>query len=220
MRTVAFSKTLAARCIFQVLAQLSMCCVMVADYGPTATPARIDRPFTVDFQFGQKATPFVDPNHPPVLELTRVTWNLHRLNAFAEYHNLDSSEAKKVEGKEIVQWEGYPPWFWPYARLEASNQWEGEWTVIGSSPPETDGTDTVMLMYPDKAAYRERSAPQSPTCHIDVTPFREVAEKFKYGRVVLRSGGASQTIVLTDLLPPEPSPTPSPTPGDSSTTSQ
>jgi hypothetical protein len=216
MRTIAISKTLAARCIFQAFTQLSMCCVMVADNEPTATPARIDKPFIVNFDFGQKATPFVDPDHPPVLELTSVTWNLRKLKAFAECHNLDSSEAKKVEGKEIVEWEGYPPWFWPYARLEASNQWEGEWTVIGSSPLGTDGTDAVVLMYPDKAAYVDRSAPQNETCHVDLTPFREVAGKFKYGRVVLRNGGASQPIVLTDILPP-PSPTPAPKSGDSST---
>lgn len=200
--------------------QLSLCCVIAADTGPTATPAKIDKPFIVNFEFGRKATPFVDPDHPPVLELTGVSWNLRRLMALAEYHNLDSSEPKRVEGRQIVEWQGYPPWFWPYARLEVSNQWEGEWTVIGSSPPGTDGTEAVVLMYPDKAAYVDRSAPESPTCHVDLATFREFIGKFQYGRVVLRSGGASQTIVLTDLLPPEPSPTPAPTSGNSPTASQ
>lgn len=216
MKNVAFHKALAARCIFPALVQLSLCCVTLADTGPTPTPAKWDKPFSLRFDFGRKATPFVDPHQPPILELTDVSWNLRRLMALAEYRNLDSSQAKKVEGRHIVEWQGYSPWFWPNARLEVSDQPEGEWTMIGSSPPETGGTDTVVLMYPDKAAYVDRSAPESPTCHVDLTPFREFIGKFKYGRVVLRSGETSQTIVLTDLLPPDPSPTPAPTLGDSS----
>ena len=129
--------------------------------------------------------------------------------------NRDSSEAKKVEGRQIAEWWTDRPLFWPYARLEVSNEREGGWTVIGASPPGTDGTETVVLMYPEKATYVERSAPTSRSCLVDLTPFRKFIGKFHYGRVVLRSGGASQTIVLTDLLPPEPSPTPAPTSGDS-----
>jgi hypothetical protein len=216
MRTIALSKALAARCIFAALVQLPTCCVIAGDNGTTAIPEEIDKSFGRRFDFGRWATPFVDDDRPPVLEFIFLSGG-RRLEVTAEYHNRDSSEAKKVEGREIVQWQGYPPWFWPYARLEVSNQWEGGWTVIGSSPPGTDGTETVVLMYPDQAAYVERSAPASPPCHVDLTPFREFIGKFQYGRVVLKSGGASQTIVLTDLLPPEPSPTPAPTLGDSST---
>lgn len=220
MRTVAFSKTLAARCLPLVIIQLSMCCVIAGDNGRTATPEMIDRPFIVDFQFGQKATPFVDPEHPPILELTGVTWNLRRLKGYAEYHNLDSSETKKVEGRQIAEKGTDGTLFWPYARLEVSNQWEGEWAAIGWSPVETDGTEDVIVMYPDKAVYVDRSAPKRETCYIDFSPFREFIGKFKYGRVVLRSGGASQTIVLTDLQPFGPSPTPASTSGDSSTPSR
>jgi hypothetical protein len=219
MKTGAFTTTLTIRIAFAASMQLWSCHVMVADNGPTATPAKIDKPFIVNFEFGRKASPFVDPDHPPVLELTGVTWNLRTLKGFAEYHNCDSSEPKKVEGRQIVEWQGYLPFFWPYVRLEVSNQWEGEWTVIGSSPSGTDGTEAVVLMYPDRAAHVDRSAPSNSSCELDLTPFREFIGKFKYGRVVLRSGGASQTIVLTDLLPPEPSPTPAPTSGDSSTAS-
>jgi hypothetical protein len=214
MKTGASITTMTIRIVSVALMQLSLCCVIAANAEPTATPAKIDKPFIVNFEFGRKATPFVDPDHPPVLELTGVSWNLRRLMAIAHCHNLDSSEPKKVEGRQIVEWWTDGPLFWPYARLEVSNQWEGEWTVIGSSPSGADGTEVVVLMYPDKAVHVDRSAPNNSSCEIDLTPFREFIGKFKYGRVVLRSGGASQTIVLTDLLPPNPSPTPSPTSGD------
>jgi hypothetical protein len=197
-----------------------MCYVIAADNRTTASPEKIDKPFTLDFEFGRKATPFIDPDHPPVLELTRVSWYGRRLIALAHYHNVDSSQPKKVEGRHVVQWQGYPPWFWPYTRLEVSNQWEGPWTAIGSSPSGTDGTDAAVLMYPDQAAYVDRSAPESPTCYADITAFQEFIGKFQYGRVALRSGGTSQTIVLTDLLPPEPLPTPSPSSRGSPTPSQ
>jgi hypothetical protein len=220
MKPGAFIATLPTRIAFAALVQLLLSCYVIADEkGPPGSPQNIDKSFVRSFDFGRWATPFVDPEHPPVLELSSLSWDRHRLMGGAFYHNSDSSDPKKVEGRHIVQWQGYPPWFWPYATLEVSNEPEKDWTVIGSSPPGTDGTDKVVLMYPDKAAYVERTAPDSPTCQIDLTRFREFIGKFKYGRVVLRSGGASQTIVLTDLLPPEPSPTPTPAPTacDSST---
>ena len=86
----------------------------------SATPAKADRPFIVDFQFGQKATPFVDPNRPLVLELAGVSWNLRRLMALAPYHNRDSSEAKKVEGRQITGKYTDGPLFWPYVSLEVA----------------------------------------------------------------------------------------------------
>jgi hypothetical protein len=197
-----------------------MCSVIASDNETAIGPAQIDRPFVRRFDIGRSATPPVDTARPPVLEFITLSWDLRRLMTGAVYHNQDSSEAKKVEGLHIVEWQGYPPLFWPYASLEVSNEREGGWTVVGSSPPGTDGTETVVMMYPDKAAYVEHTAPASPSCQIDLTPFRKFIGKFRYGRVVLRSGGASQTIVLTDLRPPEPSPTPAPTSGDSSTASQ
>jgi hypothetical protein len=219
MKTAGFIATLAARIAFAAFLQLPTRCVIAEDNGTSAVPQEIDKPFVRRFDFGLWATPFVDDDHPPVLELFILSGG-RKLMVSAEYHNRNSLEAKKVEGRQIVEWAGYPPFFWPYASLEVSNQWERDWTVIGSSPPGAEGTEAVVLMYPDKAAYVERSAPASPSCKVDLTPFRKFIGKFKYGRVVLRSGGASQTIVLTDLLPPEPSPTPAPTSGDSSTAPQ
>ncbi len=220
MKTRAFSATLAIRIVFAVLVQLSMCYVIASDNGTTASPEETDKSFVRRFDFGRWATPFVDPDRPPVLELITLSWDRRRLMSGAVYHNQDSSEAKKVEGRQIALWVTAGPLFWPYASLEVSNEREGDWTVIGSSPPGTDGTETAVLMYPDKAAYVEHSAPTSPSCRVDLTPFREFIGKCQYGRVVLRSGGASQTIVLTDLLALEPSPTPAPTSDDSSTASE
>jgi hypothetical protein len=217
MKLGVFTATLVTRIVCAAFAQLSTCYVIAGDNGGTAIPEELDKPFSRRFDFGRWATPGVDPQWPPVLELFTLSWDLRRLMAGGIYHNRGSSEAKKVEGRHIVEWQGYPPRFWPYVRLEVSNQWEGDWKMIGSSPSGPEGTEAVVLMYPDKAAYVERSAPASPGCEVDLTPFREFIGNFKYGRVVLRSGGASQTIVLTDLLPPEPSPTPAPTSGDSST---
>jgi hypothetical protein len=221
MKPGAFTATLTTRIVFAALVQLLLSCYVIAgDNGPPGSREEIDKSFVRSFDFGRWATPFVDPGHPPVLELVSLSWDRHRLMAGAFYHNSDSSDPKKVEGQQIVEWWTDGPLFWPYASLEVSNEPGKGWTVIGSSPPRTDGTDKVVLMYPDKAAYVERTAPDNPTCQIDLTPFREFIGKFQYGRVVLRSGGASQTIVLTDLLPPEPSPTPASTSGDSSTPSQ
>jgi hypothetical protein len=211
-------RALAAQILFAALAQWGTCYILAEDNGTIASPERIDTPFVRSFDFGRWATPFVDPERPPVLELITLSGG-PRLMTGAVYHNRDSSDAKKVEGRQIAEWWTDGPLFWPYASLEVSNEREKGWAVIGSSPPGIDGADTVVLMYPDKAAYVEHSAPAGPICRVDLTPFREFIGKFKYGRVVLRSGGASQTIVLTDLLPPEPSPTPTATSGDSSTAS-
>jgi hypothetical protein len=219
MKKSPFTATLAARIVFAALLQVPLCYVKASDNRTTASPEETDKPFVRRFDFGRWATPFVDDDHPPVLELVTLSGG-PRLMTWAEYHNRDSSEAKKVEGRQIAEWWTDGPLFWPYARLEVSNQREGDWTVIGASPPGTDGTETVVLMYPEKPAYVDRSAPTSRSCLVDLTPFRIFIGKFQYGRVVLRSGGASQTIVLTDLLPPEPSPTPAHTSGDSSTASQ
>jgi hypothetical protein len=219
MKTRTFSATLAARLAFAAFMQLWSCYVIAAD-NVTASPEEIDKPFVRSFHFGQWATPFVDPDRPPVLQLSTMSWNLHRLMVSASYHNRDSAEAKKVEGRQIAEQWTDGPLFWPYVRLEVSNEWEGDWTVIGSSPPGADGSEAAVLMYPDQRAYVERSAPESPSCHVDLTPFREFIGKFKYGRVVLQSGGASQTIVLTDLVARKTSPTPAPTSGDGSTPSQ
>jgi hypothetical protein len=209
--------TLAARIVFAALVQqLLSCYVFAGDNGPRESPEKNDKSFFRSFDSGRWATPFVDRKHPPVLELISLSWDRRRLWAGAFYHNNDSADPKKVEGQQIVEWWTNGPLFWPYASLEVSNKPEKDWTVIGSSPPRTDGTDEVVLMYPDKAAYVEHTAPDSPVCQVDLTPFRELAAKFKYGRVVLRSGGASQTIVLMDLLTPEPSPTPTATSGESS----
>ncbi|HEV2804292.1 MAG TPA: hypothetical protein VGW57_05085 [Chthoniobacterales bacterium] len=197
------------RIVFVALVQLLLSCYVVAgDNGPPRSPEKIDKSFVRSFDFGRWATPFVDPQHPPVLELVTLSWDRRRLMAGAFYHNSDFSDAKKVEGQQIVEWWTDGPLFWPYVSLEVSNEPEKGWTVIGSSPPRTDGTEAVVLMYPDKAAYVEHTAPNTPTCQIDLTPFRELTGKFKYGRAVLRSGGTSQTIVLTDLLAPEPTRTP------------
>jgi hypothetical protein len=219
VKTPAFSAILAVRIVFAALMQLPMCCVIASDNETGTGPQQIDKPFVRRFDFGRWATPFVDPDRPPILELVTLSGG-PRLMAGAIYHNRDSSDAKKVEGRQIIEWWTDGPLFWPYASLEVSNELVGDWPVIGSSPPGTDGTETVVQMYPDKAAYVEHTAPTSPSCRVDLTPFREFIGKFQYGRVVLRSGGASQTIVLTDLLAPEPSPTPVPTSGNSSTPSQ
>jgi hypothetical protein len=206
--------------VFAALVQLPTCYALAGDNERTTHPQQIDKPFVRRFDYGRLATPFVDPDRPPVLELVVFSWDGRELVVSAHYHNSVSSEPQKVKGRQIVGRYTDGPLFWPYASLEVSNQWEGHWTVIGSSPSGTNGTETVVLMYPDKAAYVERSVPASPSCQIDLTPFREFIGKFQYGRVVLRSGGGSQTIVLTDLLASQPSPTPAPTSSDSSTPSQ
>jgi hypothetical protein len=191
MKTGTFTAILVVRIVLAALVQLPTCYLIAGDDGTMIAPQQIDKAFVRSFDFGHLATPFVDPDRPPVLHLISVSGG-RRLMGSAIYHNRDSSEAKKVEGRQIVEWQGYPPLFWPYARLEVSNKPEGDWTVIGSSPPGTDGTETVVLMYPDEAAYVERSAPASPSCQIDLTPFREFIGKFQYGRVVLRAAGRAR----------------------------
>jgi hypothetical protein len=221
MEPVALTATSATRIVIAVLVQLLPTCYVIAgDNGPPESPEKIDKSFVRSFDFGRWATPSVDPEHPPVLELVSLSWDGRRLMAGAFYHNRDSSDPKKVEGQHIVEWWTDGPRFWPYASLEVSNEPEKGWTVVGSSPPRTNGTEAIVLMYPDQRAYVEHTAPDSPTCQVDFTPFREFIGKFRYGRVVLRSGGATQTIVLADLLPPDPSPTPAAPSGDSSPPSQ
>lgn len=162
------------------------------------------RPFNRSFEFGRWATPFVDDNRPPVLELTGLVWDGRVLWVSAHYHNRGSTEPKYIQGRQIDNEHLGGSSFWPYARLEVSNDRDKQWSVVGSSPSREDGTEVTVPMYPDKAAYVERAMPASPTCDIDLSPFRAFIGKFRYGRVVLEGGGESQFVVLADLLPPEP----------------
>ncbi|MEN3371256.1 MAG: hypothetical protein V7609_3399 [Verrucomicrobiota bacterium] len=120
--------------VFAALVQLPLCYVIASDNGTTASPEETDKSFVRRFDFGRWATPFVDDDCPPVLELVTLSGG-PRLMTWAEYHNRDSSGAKKVEGRQITEWWTDGPLFWPYVRLEVSNEREGGWTVIGASPP-------------------------------------------------------------------------------------
>lgn len=158
--------------------------------------------FTRRLDHGYLKTPFVDPDHPPQVELVFLSWDGKHLIVGCDFHNL-GTQTIKIEGREISDEANGTKDFYPYATLEVSNNQERDWTAIGTSPPNPlEGRETAIFAPPNP--------PNQPVIgyrgsfEINLNAFRAVIGKFEFGRVVLKNGGGtSQIIVLTDLLPPK-----------------
>jgi hypothetical protein len=144
----------------------------------------------------------IDYTRPPTLAIWLLTWGSGHLDADADYFKLTPGEIT-LNGRRIKDPVGDARRFYPYARLEVSNEMDRGWQVIGRSPKAGQGVETAAVMVPVKIGVANPQAKRNETCVIDMNPFRTLVGKFRYGRVVLKDGGASQTLVLSDLLPPQ-----------------
>ena len=144
----------------------------------------------------------IDPRNPPPLAIWLLNFGSGQLDVWADYFNLTGVDVT-LHGRRIKDPTGDARRFYPYASLEVSDQKDRDWRVIGNSPAEEKGTETVAVMVPVKIGIANPQAQQNETCVIDMNPFRPFVGKFRYGRVVLKDGGTSQVLVLTDLLPPK-----------------
>jgi len=157
--------------------------------------------FTRRFDQGHWKTCFVDPDHPPAVELIFLIWSAGHLHVGCDFHNLGAQIAK-IEGREIANEVVGAKYFYPYATLEASNHKESGWIAIGTSPFPLEGKEVAIFAPPNPP--NQSVVAYNGSFEINLDAFRKVVGKFEYGRVVLKDGGGtSQVIVLTDLLPPD-----------------
>jgi len=142
----------------------------------------------------------IDPDNPPPVELVFLCWNGEHLRVGCDLHNL-GAQILRIEGREIVFEEAGAVDFYPYATLEVSSRNDGGWIAIGTSPVSFKGKERAVFAPPNRPT--SSLAPYRGPCYINLDAFRSFVGKYEFGRVVLKDGGASQVIVLTDLLPPD-----------------
>jgi hypothetical protein len=85
--------------------------------------------------------------------------------------------------------------FWPYVSAEVSNELEGTWKAIGQI--SHNGEPATFTVRPAGAVPNPLD---STLIFVDMDVFRPMIGKFKYGRVVLKSGVAA-AFELKELLP-------------------
>jgi hypothetical protein len=144
----------------------------------------------------------IDFTRPPPLAISHLTSDSAHLDAHADYFKLTPGKVT-LHGRRIKDPVGDALRFYPYARLEVSDEPDRGWRVIGCSPMAGQGVETSAVMVPVKIGVANPQAKRNATCVIDMNPFRPFVGKVRYGRVVLKDGGASQTLGLIDLLPPK-----------------
>lgn len=171
---------------------------LVAESSETS-PWTTANSFNRRFDHGRWKTPFVDPDHPPAVELIFLSWNGQRLVVSCKFHNL-GTHIVKVEGREIAEKDGTD--FYPYATLEVSNNTAEGWIAVGTSPSSLEGRELVIFVAPNPP--NQPGTGYRGPFDINLDAFRPHVGKYEFGRVVLKDGNSSsQVIVLTDLLPPE-----------------
>lgn len=165
-----------------------------------SSPWTWNNTFVRRFDHGRLKTPFVDDDHPPAVELLFLVWDGEHLHVGCDFHNL-GAQIVKVEGREIKNEVVGAKYFYPYATLEASNNKETGWAAVGTSPYPLEGREVAIFAPPNPPD--QSVVAYTGSFEINLDAFRAVVGKFEFGRVVLKDGGMSQVIVLTDLLPPE-----------------
>ena len=80
--------------------------------------------------------------------------------------------------------------FWPHVEIQVSNDRNGEWKTI--APLATDGPSSTVTLYPGLVV-------SNLTVNFDV--LKPLIDKYRFGRVVLRSGDTA-IFELSDLSQP------------------
>jgi hypothetical protein len=155
------------------------------------------KPLDQAVKYGQP----INPLTPPLLSVWELIGGSEELTAMADYINLGKKRVT-LQGRKIKDTTGDEERFYPYARLEVSDQIDHAWKIIGDSPPQMAGAPVAVTMVPIKIGVANRKAGSNPSCMVDLNPFKKFVGKFRYGRIVLKNGGASQVLGLNDLLPP------------------
>jgi hypothetical protein len=118
----------------------------------------------------------------------------------ADYHNLGAHPVDvpgvEIQNKNTESWD-----FHPYATLEVSDDKNGGWKAVGSSPSR-EGRTLSVSMAPN-SIWQQSPGSENRACYVELDAWKPLIGKIRYGRVVLQNGETSQSIVLTDLLPPE-----------------
>src|SRR5438270_901825 len=136
-------------------------------------------PFTTRLDQGVKFGEPINPRKPPPLSVWLLSSNSEELRAMADYINLGSKRVT-LHGRRIKDTTSDVERFYPYARLEVSNQTDVEWQVIGDSPPTTAGLSVAIAMVPVKIGVANPKAKSNPSCTIDMKPFKKFIGKFRY----------------------------------------
>jgi hypothetical protein len=140
----------------------------------------------------------IDPMNPPPLAIWLLSFSSGQLVVHADYFHRSRTKIT-LHGRKIKDPTGDARRFYPYARLEVWDENDRAWRIIGNSPKKGEGVETTAVMVRVLAGKADRNE----SCVIDMDPFRPFVGKFRLGRVVLKDGGASQTLALSDLLPPK-----------------
>jgi hypothetical protein len=156
------------------------------------------KPLDQAVKFGEP----INPLKPPRLSVSFLIGDSVELTASADYINLGTKRVR-LHGRMIKDRTGGARRFYPYARLEVSDQSDRGWEVIGRSPSATSGVPRIAVMVPVKLGVANPQAKTNESCMIDMNPFRKYVGKFRYGRIVLKDGGTSQVLGLNELLPPK-----------------
>jgi hypothetical protein len=181
---------------------LSLSCSKGSAADDAATTEIWKNAFVKRLDAGYLTGPLPHPEYPPPLELIFLSWDGARLEVVADYHNLTSAPIE-VQGREIENQVMSRRDFYPDASLEVSNDKNGGWHVIGTSPSPDKGKAISVSMTPNSLRDHPYDRVVNRSCYIKMDAFRPLIGKYLYGRVVLKDGGSSQLLVLTDLLPPK-----------------
>jgi hypothetical protein len=91
----------------------------------------------------------IDPLKPPPLSVSVLTGDSVELTASADYINLGTKRVR-LHGRMIKDRTGAARRFYPYVRLEVSDQSDRGWEVIGRSPSANAGISRIAIMIPVK----------------------------------------------------------------------
>ena len=100
------------------------------------------------------------------------------------YFDLKGAPSIAVDGTETADGR-----FWPYMVAQVAHDYRGVWMVLGES--STEGKSSTLTIQPQDS---------KTMLYVDLDIFRPMVGKFRYGRVVLRSG-ISAAFELKDILP-------------------
>lgn len=100
------------------------------------------------------------------------------------YFDVKATSSISVDGTETPDGR-----FWPYIVAQVAHDYRGVWIVLGQS--SNQGKPSTLTVQPKDLDAK---------LHVDLDIFRPMVGKFRYGRVVLKSG-VSAAFELKDILP-------------------
>jgi len=127
-----------------------------------------------------------DPLHKLPFAVAEIESMGEDLRAHCEYVNLRDKHAIRIEGTQTTDGT-----FWPQVIGQVADDYKGFWKTIGEPP--NIGKKFTFLVQPGEVTGQ---------LVVDVEIFRPLIGKFRYGRVVLKSGETAP-FEMKNLLPHE-----------------